>query len=150
MPRPRVFTSFAIEDAHLRTLLVGQARNDRIDFDLVDYSVKEPWSSSWKTACRSRIRTCRAMIGIITRNTPQAEGALWELRCGLEEGLPRQAARGRTLLSAAADLPRSGGGRPCGRTASLLGRCGPHDRRQRLSRADRLRGPVAHVGNPAF
>lgn len=94
MPGPRVFTSFAIEDAHLRTLLVGQARNDRIDFELIDYSVKEPWSSSWKTECRSRIRTCRAMIGIITRNTPQADGALWELRCGLEEGLPLLAIRG--------------------------------------------------------
>lgn len=88
MPGPRVFTSFAIEDANLRTLLVGQARNDRIDFDLVDYSVKQPWSSAWKTECRARIRSCRAMIGIITRNTPQADGALWELRCGLEEGLP--------------------------------------------------------------
>ncbi len=88
MTGPRVFTSFAIEDANLRTLLVGQARNERIDFDLVDYSVKQPWSAAWKTECRIRIRSCRAMIGIVTRNTPQADGALWELQCGLEEGLP--------------------------------------------------------------
>lgn len=88
MPGPRVFTSFAIEDANLRTLLVGQARNERIAFDLVDYSVKEPWSSAWKTECRARIRSCKAMIGIVTRNTPQADGALWELQCGLAEGLP--------------------------------------------------------------
>ncbi|WP_294390552.1 hypothetical protein [uncultured Sphingomonas sp.] len=94
MAGPRVFTSFAIEDANLRTLLVGQARNDRIDFELVDYSVKEPWSSAWKTACRARIKTCRAMIGIVTWNTPKAEGALWEMQCGLEEGLPLLAIHG--------------------------------------------------------
>ncbi|WPZ22268.1 hypothetical protein T7987_03245 [Sulfitobacter faviae] len=28
------------------------------------------------------------MIGIITRNTPQADGQLWELKCAIDEGVP--------------------------------------------------------------
>ena len=84
----RVFTSFAIEDRILRDFLVGQKNNARSQISFVDYSVKEPWSSSWKTNCRERIRQCAGMIGIITHNTPQADGQMWELKCGAEEGLP--------------------------------------------------------------
>lgn len=38
----RIFTSFAIEDAALRTLLVGQAKNARTPFEFVDMSVQSP------------------------------------------------------------------------------------------------------------
>jgi len=84
----RVFISFAMEDKSLRDFLVGQKRNARTSIDFTDYSVKEPWSSSWKTNCRQRIKTCRGMIGIITPNTPKADGQLWELKCAIDEGLP--------------------------------------------------------------
>jgi hypothetical protein len=84
----RVFISFAIEDKTLRDFLVGQKRNARNQIDFTDYSVKEPWSSSWKTNCRARIKGCKAMIGIITKNTPKADGQLWELKCAIEEGVP--------------------------------------------------------------
>jgi hypothetical protein len=52
----RVFISFAIEDEWARDYLVGQARNERSPFEFVDMSVKEPWSDSWRTRCRTRIR----------------------------------------------------------------------------------------------
>lgn len=84
----RVFISFAMEDKSLRDFLVGQKRNARTSIDFTDYSVKEPWSSSWKTNCRQRIKTCRGMIGIITPNTPKADGQLWELKCAIDEGVP--------------------------------------------------------------
>lgn len=84
----RVFTSFAIEDRDLRTMLVGQARNKKSPFEFVDMSVKEPWSESWKTRCRKKIRGCDGVIGIITDNTPNASGQLWELKCAYEEGVP--------------------------------------------------------------
>jgi hypothetical protein len=51
-------------------------------------SVKEPWDSSWKTNCRSKIKGCDGMIGIITKNTASASGQLWELGCAYEEGVP--------------------------------------------------------------
>lgn len=84
----RVFTSFAIEDANLRTLLVGQGRNKKTPFEFVDMSVKEPWDSAWKTSCRTKIKGCDGVIGIITNNTPKATGQLWELQCAYDEGIP--------------------------------------------------------------
>lgn len=84
----RVFISFAMEDKYLRDFLVGQKKSSRRSFDFTDYSVKQPWSSSWKTNCRVRIKTCRGMIGIITPNTPQADGQIWELKCAIEERIP--------------------------------------------------------------
>lgn len=84
----RVFISFAIEDKNLRDLLVGQARNESTPFSFVDMSVKKPWDSSWKTNCRTKIRGCDGVVGIITKNTSNADGQLWELNCAYEEGIP--------------------------------------------------------------
>lgn len=84
----RIFTSFAIEDANLRTLLVGQGRNKKTPFEFVDMSVKEPWDSAWKTNCRTKIKGCDGVIGIITNNTPKATGQIWELQCAYDEGIP--------------------------------------------------------------
>jgi len=83
----RVFTSFAIEDSNLRDFLRGQARNEHSPFEFTDMSVKQPWDSSWKTQCRSRIKGCDGVIGIITKNTPYAAGQLWELQCAYEENV---------------------------------------------------------------
>ena len=84
----RVFTSFAIEDANLRTMLVGQARNEKSPFSLVDMSVKEPWDNAWKTNCRTKIKGCDGLIAIITKNTIKATGQLWEINCAYEENIP--------------------------------------------------------------
>jgi nucleoside 2-deoxyribosyltransferase len=84
----RIFTAFAIEDANLRTLLVGQARHENSPFEFIDMSVKEPWDNDWKTKCRTRIRSCKGVIGIITNNTARAAGQLWEIGCAFEEKKP--------------------------------------------------------------
>ncbi|MEI6167100.1 MAG: hypothetical protein WCS52_07885 [bacterium] len=84
----RVFISFAIEDANLRTLLVGQGKHEDTPFSFVDMSVKDPWDDSWKTRCRTKIKGCDGVIGIITKNTPKATGQLWELNCAYQEGVP--------------------------------------------------------------
>lgn len=80
--------SFAIEDVRLRDFLVQQAKDERSPFSFVDMSVKEPWSSEWKTNCRTRIKGCDGVIGIITNSTPKADGQLWELNCAYEESIP--------------------------------------------------------------
>lgn len=86
----RVFISFAIEDANLRDMLVGQARNDKSPFEFIDMSVKEPWDDSWKTRCRTKIKGCDGMIIIVTKNTKNASGQLWEVKCAKEESVPRK------------------------------------------------------------
>ena len=82
------FISFAIEDANLRDLLVGQGRNEKTPFSFVDMSVKHPWVSTWKTNCRTKIKGCDGVIGIITKNTAKAGGQVWELNCAYEEQVP--------------------------------------------------------------
>jgi hypothetical protein len=84
----RVFSSFAIEDVALRDLLVGQSRNAGSPFSFTDMSVKKPWDSMWKTKCQTKIKGCDGVIGIITKNTAQASGQIWELNCAYEEGIP--------------------------------------------------------------
>lgn len=87
----RVFISFAIEDKFARDNLVHQAKREHTPFEFVDMSVKEPWSSSWKTNCRIRIKGCDGVIAFISRNTLNADGARWEIKCAIEEGIPIRA-----------------------------------------------------------
>jgi len=84
----RIFISFAFEDAKYRDMLKGQARNDRSPFEFVDMSVKEPWDSQWKTRCRAKIKGCDGVIALLSKRTWNADGARWELKCAIEEGIP--------------------------------------------------------------
>lgn len=84
----RIFTSFAIEDVRMRDLFVGQARKENVPYELVDMSVKEPWSDSWKTRCRTRIKGCNGVIVLITNNLKKADGAIWEINCAKQEQIP--------------------------------------------------------------
>jgi hypothetical protein len=85
----RIFIAFAIEDKFARDNLVFQAKYQRnVPFDFTDMSVKEPWDSSWKTNSRRKIAGCDGVIAFISRNTPKAEGACWEIKCAREEGIP--------------------------------------------------------------
>jgi hypothetical protein len=85
----RVFISFAIEDTFARDNLVHQAKvQENAPFDFTDLSVREPWDSQWKTNCRRTIKGCDGVVAFISRNTPKAEGALWEIKCAKEEGVP--------------------------------------------------------------
>lgn len=83
----RIFISFAIEDQNLRDLLKGQSQNTNSPFEFIDMSVKQPWDSQWKTKCRTRIKGCDGMITIITQNTKNASGQIWEMNCAQEEGV---------------------------------------------------------------
>ena len=84
----RIFISFAIEDRNLRDFMIGHRNNIKSNIDFVDMSVKSPWDSAWKTNCRSRIRGCDGVVGIVTKNSKNAEGQLWELKCAYDEGVP--------------------------------------------------------------
>ena len=51
-------------------------------------SVKQAWDSAWKTNCRRKIKGCDGVIALITKNTKNADGELWEIKCAKEEGIP--------------------------------------------------------------
>ena len=84
----RLFVSFAVEDARYRDLLKGQAKNDDSPFDFVDMSVNEPWDDKWKTRCRTKIKGCDGVIALLSKKTWNADGARWEMKCAVEEGIP--------------------------------------------------------------
>ncbi len=92
----RVFISFAIEDKTLRDFLVGQARNEKSPFEFVDMSVKQPWSSAWKTNCRRKIKGCDGVLVIVTKNSKKAVGQLWEVKCAKEESISLRGVWGNT------------------------------------------------------
>jgi len=98
--KKRVFISFAIENSNLRDFLVGQSRNDNSPFDFVDMSVKEPWDSAWKTQCRTKIKGCDGMLIIVTHDTKNASGQLWEIECAKEEKIRRIGIYGNSEPSA--------------------------------------------------
>ena len=90
MTKHRVFIAFAIEDKTYRDFLVGQAKNEKSPFEFVDMSVKEPWSSEWKTRCRTKIKGCDGVIALVSKNSKNADGQRWEVKCAKEEGIPRR------------------------------------------------------------
>lgn len=96
MADKRIFISFAIEDKTLRDLLVGQARNKNSPFTFVDMSVKKPWDSAWKTNCRAKIKSCDGVLAIVTKNSKNADGQLWEVKCAKDEAVPRRGIYGST------------------------------------------------------
>jgi len=89
MANKRIFISFAVpEDTYARDFLVGQARNKQSPFEFVDMSVKEPWSESWKTRCRTKITGCDGAVALLSKATINSRGARWEMKCAVEEGVP--------------------------------------------------------------
>ncbi len=87
MANKRVFVAFAIEDRDEKVLFTGHSKNAKVPFEFVDMSAKEPWSEQWKTNCRTRIRGCNGFIALVSKNTKNAEGELWEIKCAKEEGI---------------------------------------------------------------
>ncbi len=88
MVRRRIFIAFAKEDEPSRNLFSGQKVNSLTPVEFVDMTVKEPYSSSWKSRTRTRIRGSHRVIALISSNTALADGELWEIGCAVEEGKP--------------------------------------------------------------
>ena len=82
------FISFAAEDAWARDLFVGQGRNPATPWSITDWSLHEPFTEKWKTQTRPRISRCKVLIQLVGKHTWRADGAVWEVKCALEEGVP--------------------------------------------------------------
>lgn len=85
---PTAFISFAAEDANIRDLLVGQSKNPDSGWRIRDTSLHEPFSNAWKTQTREIIADSDLVIVLIGHDTYRAEGALWEIECAQDEGVP--------------------------------------------------------------
>jgi hypothetical protein len=79
MASPRAFISFEMEDDYARRFLVQQAKDSKNDISFLDYSVQDPWDTSWKTNCRVRIALTKGTIVLIGPTTYKSEAVLWEI-----------------------------------------------------------------------
>ena len=92
----RAFISFDYDhDRDLKTLLVGQARNDKSPFVFADWSIKAE-TKSWKADARARIRRSQLLLVICGLHTNMADGVTEEVRIAKEEKIPIYLLRGRT------------------------------------------------------
>lgn len=83
---PRAFISFEMEDRWARDFLVQHAKDKRNDIEFVDYSVQNPWDSSWKTNCKERISRTKGTIVLIGPTTYASEAVLWEIAETVRQG----------------------------------------------------------------
>lgn len=84
----KIFISFAMKDQGTREMFVGQMKHPDVKYQFKDHSVREPWDKAWKTNCRKRIQACDAVIILLTKNSNEASGVLWEAKCAVEEKKP--------------------------------------------------------------
>ncbi len=88
MAKKRVFISFDYDDVRYRDFLIGQAKNPNSPMEIEDWSLREPFDEKWKTQCRERIKKVDVVLQLVGKNTHKAKGAVWEVKCAKEEGIP--------------------------------------------------------------
>ena len=84
--KKRAFISFDYDhDLDLKTLLVGQAKNEDSPFNIADFSIKEAISQDWKAKARTRIKGVDVVIVICGKHTYTASGVSSEVKIAQEE-----------------------------------------------------------------
>ncbi len=83
-----VYISFDYDhDSDLKTLLVGQAKNEDSPFSIADWSIKEA-SSDWKDKARERIKRVKQVIVLCGEHTDTATGVNAEIAIARDEKKP--------------------------------------------------------------
>src|SRR5262249_49125101 len=82
----RAFVSFRVKDRWARDFLAQHARDKRIPFEFLDYSIKEPFESRWKANAQARIAQTNGTIVLIGPSTARAAAVLWEIAETLRQG----------------------------------------------------------------
>lgn len=86
MAKTRTFISFDYDhDSNLKTLLVGQSKNEDSPFEITDMSIKETINEDWKKKARTRIKGCDVVVVICGEHTDTATGVSAELTIAQEE-----------------------------------------------------------------
>lgn len=85
-----VFISFDHEDLDEVNLLRGQAKNENLDLQFDDHSVKEPYDSAnadyIKRNIREKIDRCSVMVVYLTDRTASSKWVNWEIEESLKRG----------------------------------------------------------------
>jgi len=85
-----VFISFDHEDLDEVNLLRGQAKNDKLDLQFDDHSVKEPFDSNnadyIKRNIREKIDRCSVTLVYLTDKTASSKWVNWEIEESLKRG----------------------------------------------------------------
>ena len=88
--RRNVFISFAHEDRGVVEFLRGQAKNENIDLEFNDHSVKEPYNSERAEYIRLKLREhisrCSTTIVYLSAETAASEWVNWEVTKSIELG----------------------------------------------------------------
>lgn len=89
MTQKRAFISFDFDnDKQLRGSLVSQAQDPKSPFNLVDWSVHEPFSEKWRAQIRDLIHKSDLVIVICGYHTHQAKGVAAEVTIAQELNKP--------------------------------------------------------------
>ena len=89
MTKTRTFISFDYDnDVNLKTMLVGQAKNDDSPFEITDMSIKAPIDKNWTDNARKRIKSCDVVAVICGNHTDKATGVAIEVKIAQEEKVP--------------------------------------------------------------
>ena len=97
MAKILVYISFDYDnDLDLKTLLVGQAKNEDSPFDIIDHSIKEELSGDWKAKACTRIKRAEQVMVICGQYTENAPGVNAELKIAIEEGVTYFLLKGRS------------------------------------------------------
>lgn len=85
-----VFISFDHEDLDEVNLLRGQAKNDKVDFQFDDHSVKEPYNSNnadyIKRQIREKIDRCSVTVVYLSERTASSKWVNWEIEESIKRG----------------------------------------------------------------
>jgi hypothetical protein len=88
----RSFLSFVEEDLNLVNLFRGQAKNDNIDLEFADYSIKEPFDSTnadyIARGITAQLKLASITVCLYGPTTYTSKWVDWELRKSLELGKP--------------------------------------------------------------
>ena len=85
-----VFISFDHEDLNDINLLRGQAKNDKVDLQFDDHSVKEPYDSTSadyiKRQIREKIDRCSVTMVYLTDKSASSKWVNWEIEESIKRG----------------------------------------------------------------
>ena len=84
-----IFISFDAEhDESLKNALIGQARYDNSPFNIINWSIKEPFPNNWQEKARDRIKRAKVVIVLCGEHTNSAKGVSIESEIARQEKIP--------------------------------------------------------------